>query len=186
MTGPLDLPFDAELRPHARARNLRVRVHPGGRVTVTAPKRHSYAGVIRFLERYRGWIERARAELANRPAPKPKAEARRQYALHKEAARRRAYALIAKFGPAYDVTVRSVSIRDQKSRWGSCSRNGTLSFNYRIALLPEPLAAYIVVHELCHLIEFNHSPRFWAQVARVVPQHRALRKALQTSYPAYA
>ncbi len=181
-----ELPFDAELKPHARARNLRVRVHPGGRVSVTAPRRTSRAAVAKFLEHHRGWIERTRAKLALRPAPRPKAEARKQYLLHKEAARRRAYALIAAFAPGYGLSVRAVSIRDQKSRWGSCSRKGALSFNYRLALLPEHLAAYIVVHELCHLIEFNHSPRFWACVAKTIPDHGALRKTLRTSYSTHA
>ncbi len=185
MMTPL-LPFDAELRPRLTARRLTVRVHPGGRVTVTVPKRCSRAEVLRFLEAQRAWIERTRAALADRPAPKPRGEARRLYRLHKEAARRRAYALIAKFAPFYGVSVRAVSIRDQKSRWGSCSRSGNLAFNYRLALLPERLAEYIVVHELCHLLEFNHSERFWAQVARTVPEHRALRKALHRSYPTYA
>ncbi len=176
------LPFEAELRLHPRARNLRVRVHPGGRVSVTAPKRVSYAAIEGFLEHHRDWIERARAKLATQPAPTPKVESRRLYTLHKAAARRMAYALIAKFAPLYGVRVRAVSIRDQKSRWGSCSRRGVLSFNYRIALLPEHLAAYIVVHELCHLLEFNHSERFWSHVARVVPEHRVYRKTLRASF----
>lgn len=184
MPRPFDLPFEAEVRPHPRARNLRVRVHPGGRVSVTVPKRCSYATVVRFLDQCSGWIERTREELLQRPAPMPKTEARKRYLLHKEAARRRAYALIAGLAPRYGVRVRSVSIRDQKSRWGSCSRAGSLSFNYRIALLPEPLAAYVVAHELCHLIEFNHSARFWAQVARTVPDHRALRAVLRASFSA--
>ena len=176
------LPFEAELRSHPRARSLRVRVHPGGRVSVTAPRRVSLATVESFLEHHRGWIERARAKLSAQPAPTPKADARKLYALHKAAARRLAYAMIAKFAPLYGVRVRAVSIRDQKSRWGSCSRRGTLSFNYRIALLPEHLAAYIVVHELCHLLEFNHSERFWSHVARVVPEHRIYRKTLRASF----
>ena len=186
MTDLSGLPFNAELRAHPRARHLRVRVHPGGRVSVTVPRRVSYEMVARFLQRHHSWIERTRLVLSSQPRPKPPAEARRDYLRHKEAARRRAYALIAKVAPLYGVRVRRVSIRDQKSRWGSCSRNGTLSFNYRLALLPERLAEYIVVHELCHLIEFNHSPRFWAHVARAAPEHRVLRATLRSSYSTQA
>lgn len=185
MKRQFSLPFEADVRPHARARSLRIRVHPGGRVSVTVPRRCSYALIAGFLERNRAWIERTRETLSRVPPPQSKAEARDAYALHREAARRRAYVLIARLAPAYGVTVRAVSIRDQKSRWGSCSRNGTLSFNYRIALMPEPLAEYIVAHELSHLIEFNHSPRFWAQVAKTVPNHRTLRKALHQAFPTF-
>jgi hypothetical protein len=185
MRRAIDLPFHAEVRAHARARSLRIRVHPGGRVSVTVPKRCSYALVAGFLEQHRAWIERTQASLVHVPAPKSKKEARADYERYKEAARRRAYTLIARLAPAYAVTVRSVSIRDQKSRWGSCSRNGTLSFNYRIALMPEALAEYVVAHELAHLIEFNHSPRFWAQVAKTVPQYRTARKALRVMHPTF-
>ncbi|HTK59696.1 MAG TPA: M48 family metallopeptidase, partial [Candidatus Baltobacteraceae bacterium] len=59
-------------------------------------------------------------------------------------------------------------------------------FNYRLTLLPPRLAEYVVVHELCHLLEFNHSPRFWALVALTVPEHRALRKILHHEHPLHA
>lgn len=177
------MPFEAEVRTHPRARRLGVRVFPGGRVTVTVPRGVSSSSVLRFMRRYRDWVLKTRERLASvRPAP-TKAQARKAYALHKEAARRLVYAKIAAFAPVYGVAVRGVSIRDQKSRWGSCSRDGRLSFNYRLALLPERLAEYVVVHELCHLVEFNHSPRFWALVARTIPEHRVLRKTLHHEHP---
>lgn len=181
-----ELPFGGEFRAHPRARHLRVRVHPGGRVSITGPKRVSRTALVGFLERHRGWIERMREELALKPVPRPNTAIRQDYLMHKEAARRRAYALIAKLAPVYGVAVRSVSIRAQKSRWGSCSRSGSLSFNYRLALLPPDLAEYVVAHELCHLLEFNHSPRFWAQVARTVPNALHLRTILHASHAAYA
>ena len=180
------MPFEAEVRVHPRAVRLGLRVHPGGLVVVTVPPRASQASVFHFMRRYRDWVERAR-ERMSRFQPRPsRAEARRAYALHKEAARRQAYAKIALFAPAYGVSVSAVSIRDQKTRWGSCSRNGRLSFNYRIALLPERLAEYIVVHELCHLLAFDHSKRFWALVARTVPEHKSLRKTLHAHHRLHA
>jgi predicted metal-dependent hydrolase len=107
---------------------------------------------------------------------------RRGTALYKAAvgeAKKMAEERIARFGAYYEVRHARVSIRKQKTRWGSASTRGTLSFNYRIIFLPPELADYIVVHELCHLKEMNHSARFWALVAETVPDWKERRKALR-------
>lgn len=66
-----------------------------------------------------------------------------------------------------------LSIRDQRTRWGSCSRSGAISFNWRLLLAPEAVLDYVIWHEVCHLAVMDHSPRFWALVARYCPDHRA-------------
>ena len=86
---------------------------------------------------------------------------------------------IAHFNRTYRCAIRKVFIRNQKTRWGSCSKKGNLNFNYRIIALPPSIADYIIVHELCHLKEFNHSKRFWDLVARVIPEHKAIRRELR-------
>lgn len=73
----------------------------------------------------------------------------------------------------------SITIRDQKSRWGSCSSRGTLSFNYRLIFAPPHILDYVVVHELCHLTHMNHSRDFWAKVESVMPDYRECRKWLR-------
>ena len=72
-----------------------------------------------------------------------------------------------------------MAIRDQKSRWGSCSQKGNVNFNWKLVMAPPPALDYVVVHELCHLYEFNHSPRFWALVARHVPDYEVWKKWLK-------
>ena len=74
-----------------------------------------------------------------------------------------------------------INIKNQKTRWGSCSKKGNLNFNYKIALLPQHLADYIIVHELCHLGEFNHSRSFWNLVAKVFPEYLGIRNELRRS-----
>lgn len=102
-----------------------------------------------------------------------------RYEKHKEAARSLVRQKLARLAPLYGVSYKKVFIKNSRSRWGSCSERGNLNFNYRVALLPEPLADYVVVHELCHLIHFNHSKDFWAEVARTVPHWRELRRELR-------
>ncbi len=72
-----------------------------------------------------------------------------------------------------------ITIREQKTRWGSCSGKGNLNFNWKLIMAPPPVLDYVVIHELCHLWEFNHSPRFWALVEKQMPDYRAWRKWLK-------
>jgi hypothetical protein len=73
-----------------------------------------------------------------------------------------------------------LKIRLMRSRWGSCSSKGNITLNPKLIQVPEPLLRYVILHELCHLIEFNHSPRFWALMDQVMPGWKAHRKALKT------
>lgn len=73
-----------------------------------------------------------------------------------------------------------INIKDQKTCWGSCSKKKNLNFNWRIVLLPDHLADYIVVHELCHLKEFNHSRQYWNLVASILPNFEELAKDLKS------
>jgi predicted metal-dependent hydrolase len=79
----------------------------------------------------------------------------------------------------YSFAYGRVAIKEQKSRWGSCSRKGNLNFNWRLLLAPLPVLDYVVTHELCHLRELNHSPRFWALVARGCPDYATHRRWLR-------
>lgn len=83
------------------------------------------------------------------------------------------------FNDFYGFTWGRVGIKNTKRRWGSCSKKGNLNFCYKIVFLPGDLADYIIVHELCHLGQFNHSPEFWDLVARALPNYKSLRSALK-------
>ena len=75
------------------------------------------------------------------------------------------------FAPQIGVQFGRVAIRDQKSRWGSCSSGHNLNFNWKLIMAPPEALDYVVIHELCHLIEFNHSPRFWKLVETQMPEY---------------
>ena len=91
---------------------------------------------------------------------------------YRREARRRLTETAERFAPGLSVTVAAISVRDQRTRWGSCSHGGRLSFSWRLVLAPSPVMAYVVLHELCHLREFNHSRAFWALVESVRPDGR--------------
>jgi predicted metal-dependent hydrolase len=80
----------------------------------------------------------------------------------------------------YHFNITDISIRNQRTRWGSCSSTGSLNFNVHLAVLPERLMDYVIVHELCHLKEMNHSARFWTLVAQCIPDYMACKKALKS------
>ena len=86
---------------------------------------------------------------------------------------------ILHFNSYYGHTLGKIFIKNHKSRWGSCSGKGNLNFNYKVVLLPLPIADYIIVHELCHLQEFNHSAKFWALVGETIPDYVVRRKQLR-------
>ena len=100
-------------------------------------------------------------------------------AWYRRAAATHAAARLAHFAPQVGRAARKLVIRAQRSRWGSCSARGTISLNWRLMQAPPEILDYVVVHELCHLLVPNHSPRFWAEVARVLPDWRRQRAQLR-------
>jgi predicted metal-dependent hydrolase len=150
---------DYELRVSPRARYLRVEVPFGGPPLVVVPRWVGRDQVERFLDDKRDWIE---AQLARQvpvlDLPRlSEGEARRLVRFH-------AGAVCALEAAALGVSFERIRVAGQRSRWGSCSSSGTLSFNWRLALAPPEVLDYVAVHEVCHLVEPNHSRRFWKVV----------------------
>lgn len=103
----------------------------------------------------------------------------KHYLAHKEATRALVCSRLEHFNAHYGFAYNRVSIRNQRRCWGSCTSLKNLNFSYRLLFLPPELADYVIVHELCHLKELNHSPRFWALVAEALPHYRDLRRELK-------
>ena len=98
---------------------------------------------------------------------------------YKKAARAQLEARTAYYQTITGGCYTSISIRDQKTRWGSCSSRGTLSYNYRLIFAPPKVLDYVVVHELCHLTYLNHSKDFWNKVASVMPDYKVYKNWLK-------
>ncbi len=167
------------LHVSVRARQLRLSVNEYAEVTMTIPKRYSPARAERFLIEKGEWVLHQLEKLAKNSGRVRLPTGHLNFMRHKAAARRLVMHLIEELQPVYDARIKRVSVRDQKSRWGSCSKDGRLSFSYKIVFVPLPAARYIVAHELSHLKEFNHSRAFWAWVSKSVPNHQELRRELK-------
>lgn len=87
---------------------------------------------------------------------------------------------IAHFHPQLEISEPTVHLSNARTRWGSCHINGRIHLNWRLIQMPPRLVDYVVVHELAHLVEMNHSPRFWKTVARIVPDYKACRTEIRT------
>jgi predicted metal-dependent hydrolase len=136
--------------------------------------------VERIVDRHREWIasERAKQRPRLRLDPRHVSEAEARLAVRELVAM-----LVDEEAPYIGVAPKRIQIRDQRSRWGSCSTRGTLSFNWRLVLAPFDVLDYVVVHELCHLREPNHSRRFWRLVELRRPDWRAQRDWLHEHGP---
>ena len=150
-----------------------------GKVIVRAPLRMSKVEIERFVASKTDWINKhleaskQRQSISVQPFTAAEIQQLADAALLDIPQRVRKYVAII------GVTVGRITIRNQKTRWGSCSSKGNLNFNCLLMLCPEEIRDYVVVHELCHRKELNHSPRFWNEVARVMPDYAQHRKWLK-------
>lgn len=86
---------------------------------------------------------------------------------------------VAHYQPVFSKKVNRITIKDQKSRWGSCSSKNNLNFNWRLSMAPKEVVEYVVVHEMCHLVHMNHSKAFWELVEKFIPNYKDMRKWLK-------
>ena len=113
-------------------------------------------------------------------------EIRKHYLEHKEAAREMILGRLLYWNQFYSFSIGDVRIKVTTSRWGSCSSNGNLNFHYQLLFLPPEITDYIIVHELCHLGELNHSPAFWSLIEKTIPDYKTHMQALRKYHPLQA
>ncbi len=164
------------IKKSARAKRMRITIKRNSALTVTIPKYVSYKAGEQFVQQKSTWIARILQTPSKSELLLPEVI---DWKEHKGSALALVQTLITKYQEVYPYKYTSISINNPAGRWGSCSSKGRLNFNYRIKFLPSELAEYIVVHELCHLKQMNHSLRFWALVAKAFPNYQELRKTLR-------
>lgn len=166
------------LRRRTGMRSIRLAVRSDGEIVVSAAKSVPVFIIERFVTQKLAWIEAQREKMRTRVrvAPAPSVS---EYKQHKQAALELVKERVAHFSALYGFVPKRVSVGNARTRWGSCSRKGALMFSYRIVFLSEELRDYLIVHELCHLKEFNHSAKFWGLVAQTIKEWKVLRKQLR-------
>lgn len=169
---------------HSNRRSFSINISPDGQITVRVPMRATQKEISHLLIEKRIWIVTKYLEVQEKQRNRPVSELtdtqrlaleKRYIAAAKEYFPKRVTHFHQFTGGSYN----RITIRDQKTRWGSCSARGTLSFNWRLMLAPPAILDYVVVHELCHLTHMNHSAAFWQKVESVYPDYRTARKWLK-------
>ena len=158
-------------------RTISVQIAPSGEVLVRCPRRMSNADIRRFVESKSDWIEKHLEKRTAAVRLPVFTDEQLQVLARQE--RQTIPERVAHFAPLVGVTYGRITIRSQHTLWGSCSGKGNLSFNCLLMLTPPEVLDYVVVHELCHRKEMNHSARFWAEVGRVLPDYEIRRKWLR-------
>ncbi len=170
-------PYQIKISP--RARRIRISISRESGVVVTLPRGAKESTAREFVAKKQGWILKGLNYFKKFPGKVFIKSGKREYLKYKQEALALAKNKAFAWNEIYGFKFNRISIKNQKTRWGSCSKKGNLNFNYKIVHLPEKVVDYLVVHELCHLKEMNHSKNFWALVGQCVPNYRELRAELR-------
>lgn len=162
-------------------RTISLEITPSGQVLVRAPRNMAEAEIQGFVEEKSSWLAK---HLKRREEDMDSLQAEGRFTEEEiekmlKLAKQVIPEKVAYYARLMGVTYGRITIRKQKTRWGSCSREGNLNFNCLLMMVPPEVLDYVVVHELSHRLEMNHSSRFWSQVEKVIPNYRKLRKWLK-------
>ncbi len=159
----------------SKRRSIAIEITPQNALLVRAPMRASIKDIEAFIKKQEAWIEKHRKNTAPLPPPLSREEMKDLL----EKAKADLPPRVAHFANILHVDYGRITIRFQKTRWGSCSSKGNLNFNALLMLAPERVRDYVVAHELCHLYEMNHGPAFWQLVEKIWPSYKSERQWLK-------
>jgi predicted metal-dependent hydrolase len=179
------------IRKYKMSKNLRLSIRPcfeneSGceinndlKISISAPWRVGDNLIEKFIKERSAWILEKMEEFRKDKSNNIFGDKKSSYKKEKERSRKMISARVNYFGKLYGFRFSRIAIRSQRTRWGSCSKEGNLNFNYKLIYLPQEIMDYVIVHELCHLDQFNHSKQFWFLVSEIIPDYKELRKKLK-------
>ncbi len=154
-------------------KTLSLKIDKDGVIIVKAPRFVFQKTIDNFIEKNKLWIEKQQVNRQDSILDP------NQVAEYKQEARDIIIPRVAEFAEKYGFTYNSVKITSAMTRWGSCTSKKNLNFTYRLALAPDDVRDYVIVHELCHLRQMNHSRKFWNEVASIMPDYKIQEKWLK-------
>jgi len=170
------------VRRSKKAKRMRLAVYCDGSVVVTIPGSASESVIDGFLREKMDWVLGKMAFFKRLNNPHILKLGKKDYLKYKDQALALATDRVNFYNNIYNAGFNKIKIKNQKTRWGSCSTRGNLSFNYKILFLSEKARNYIIIHELCHLKEFNHSKKFWDLVETGMSDYVDARKELKKNH----
>lgn len=165
-------------RNYKRSKHIRITVRPDRTILITKPPFVSKRYAELFVRSKERWIQEQLRTYEKNQIFDTGVHSRDHYLLHKERARLLIESKIERWNRIYEYPFKNIRIKNMTTRWGSCSMAGNLNFNYKLLFVPDEVIDYVVVHELCHLKEFNHSKKFWKLVEQTIPQYKKIKKEL--------
>ena len=162
----------------SKRKTVGLQIASDGRLIVRAPRLISKSEIDRVVQSHTEWIDSTRSRVFQQAESHPEPTAEERNALIARA-KEEIPMLVNHFAPLVGVQPTGVSITSAKTRFGSCSSKNRLSFSWRLMQYPNAAIEYVVVHELCHILQHNHSAAFYSEVARVLPDHKERRKLLR-------
>ncbi len=167
------------LKMSERARRMRLAVYRDGDFVVTAPRNIDENIIEKFILSKAQWVIDKIKRFKDNPVKIFTKGNYKEYREYKDEALALAEERIRYYNEVYGFSFNKITIKNQRTRWGSCSKKRNLNFNYKIALISQELSDYVIVHELCHLKEFNHSKEFWNIVGKTISDYSERRKKLR-------
>lgn len=161
----------------ARARRILITIRPGRGIRVAVPRRSSIESAIQFVRAKKSWLQRHLIRIREYEKQK-KAFSDAFLSIDKAKAKRQIIARLHQLAERYGFTFSKVSVRNQKTRWGSYSAKGNISLNIKLVALPPDLSDYVLLHELVHTRVHNHSRKFWKELDKYVGDGKARAKKL--------
>ena len=159
-------------------KTISIQIQPDGTVVVRCPRRMKAADIRTFVTSKSEWITKHLSQRRTAPAS---ILSEQEIEILREKTRQLVVDRAAYYAPIIRVRYNRIAIRTQHTRWGSCSSKGNLNFNCLLALVPDDVLDYVVVHELCHLKQMNHSDAFWAEVRKTLPDYRKSKEWLKVN-----
>lgn len=163
----------------SQRKTMTLEVRRDGQVLVRAPQRMAEARIRRFVAQKTGWVLKNLEKIQRQDTSFTSVLTQEE----REKIRLKAWEIFTEralyFAKQMGVEFQKITIREQKTRWGSCSSNRNLNFNWKLLLAPPEILDYVVVHELAHLKEMNHSPAFWSEVEKILPDYKERKKWLK-------